>query len=61
MEEQEKLPYIPDAIITYLERVFPNKMPIEELTYFEYGKAAGVQEVIQHLKQVKNWSEEKDV
>ena len=60
-EQQEKLPYVSDAIITYLEKVFPNKISLEEKTQFQYGKAAGIQEVIQHLKQVKNWSEEKDV
>lgn len=59
--KEELYPYIPDAIIKYLEKAFPNRISMEEKTQFDYGKAAGMQEVIQHLKQVKTWSEEKDV
>lgn len=60
-EEQDKLPYIPDAVIFYLEKKYPNKISLEEQTQFQNGKAAGIQEVIQHLKLVKIWSEEKNV
>ncbi len=61
-EEKDKIPYIPDAVILYLETIYPNKIPLTEQTQFQYGLAAGKQEVIQHLKTVKQWSEEeKDV
>lgn len=60
-EKQDNLPYIPDAVIIYLEKIYPNETPMEEKSQFQYGKAAGCQEVIQHLKTIKKWSEEKDV
>jgi hypothetical protein len=63
MEENLKqdYPLIPEAVIIYLEEVFPNKYPTDELTQYQLGKGAGNQEVIQHLKQVKQWSEEQNV
>jgi hypothetical protein len=63
MEENLKqdYPLIPEAVIIYLEKVFPNKYPTDELTQYQFGKGAGNQEVIQHLKQVKQWSEEQNV
>lgn len=60
-EEQDKLPYIPDAVIIYLEKIYPNETPMKEKTQFQYGVAAGWQEVIQHLKTVKQWSDKENV
>ena len=60
-ETNNNYPLIPDAVIVYLEKVFPDKYPITELSQYELGCGAGVQRVIQHLKQVKKWSEDKDV
>ena len=59
--EQQNYPLIPDALIIYLEKTFPDKYPLKELSQYELGYGAGIQSVIQHLKQVKQWSEEQDV
>ena len=37
------------------------KLPKEEISAFNLGKEVGKQEIIQHLKSIKKWSEEKDV
>lgn len=60
-ETREDLPLIPDAVIKYLEKVFPNEYPVKELNPYQLGAGAGEQRVINHLKQVKQWSEEIDV
>ena len=60
-ETNNNYPLIPDAVIVYLERTFPDKYPITELSQYELGFGAGQQGIIQHLKQVKQWSEDKDV
>lgn len=59
--ETEQLPYVPDGVITYLERTFPNTIPLKEQSMFQYGRLAGIEEVKQHLQQVKIWSENKNV
>ena len=60
-ENQEQYPYVPEAVILWLEKQFPNQIPMKEQSIFDYGRAVGQQDIIQHLKQVKQWSEEKDV
>lgn len=60
-ENQGQYPYIPDAVITYLQKQFPNHTPMSEYSMFTYGRFAGHQDIIQHLQQVKQWSEENNV
>lgn len=60
-EIKEEYPYIPDSVIIYLEKNFPDKLPKNEISAFNLGKEVGKQEIIQHLKTIKQWSEEKDV
>ena len=48
-ETNNNYPLIPDAVIIYLERTFPDKYPITELSQYELGFGAGQQGVIQHL------------
>lgn len=57
----DEYPYVSDSIIVYLEKAFPDKLPKEEISAFNLGKEVGKQEIIQHLKTIKKWSEEKDV
>lgn len=59
--KEEIYPYVPNSIIVYLEKTFPNKLPEEEIAAFYLGKEVGKQELIQHLKTIKKWSEETDV
>ena len=59
--KEMEYPYVPDSIIIYLEKAFPDKLPKEEISAFNLGKEVGKQEIIQHLKTIKKWSEEKDV
>ncbi len=59
--EETKLPLVPDGLITYLETQFPDKVPMGDLSPRELGYKQGEQGIIQHLKQVKQWSEDKDV
>jgi hypothetical protein len=59
--EETKYPLIPDGLIIYLEQNFPNEIPMGDLSPRELGVKQGEQGLIQHLKQVKQWSEDKDV
>lgn len=59
--EETKLPLVSDGLITYLEKQFPDKVPMGDLSPRELGYKQGEQGIIQHLKQVKQWSEDKDV
>jgi hypothetical protein len=59
--EETKYPLIPDGLITYLEEQFPDRVPLGEVTLRELGFEQGIQVVIQHLKEVKKWSEEDNV
>ena len=60
--EETKLPLVSDGLLAYLEKTFPNEYPIKEISSYQLGFGAGEQWVIQHLKEVKKWSEEdKDV
>ena len=59
--EETKYPLVPDGLIAYLETHFPDKIPMGELSPRELGYKQGEQGIIQHLKQVKQWSEDKDV
>lgn len=61
VETEENYPLIPDGVIAYLEKIFPNKYPTEELTPYQLGYGAGRQGLIEHLKQVKQWGEDKYV
>lgn len=61
MMDKELLPYIPEPVILYMEKTFPNELPKEEISAFNLGRKVGIQDAIQHLKVVKQWSEEKDV
>lgn len=63
MEEETKdtYPYVSDGMLKYLKRTFPNQLPSKEVSAFELGQLMGIQYVIQHLEQVKQWSEEKNV
>ena len=56
--DETRYPYVPDAVIKYLESNFPNKYPMEETATYQLGYGAGIQWLIQHLKTVKQWSEE---
>ena len=59
--EETKLPLVPDSLIVYLEKQFPDRVPMGEVSPRELGYKQGEQGIIQHLKQVKQWSEDKDV
>lgn len=57
-DSKEDYPLIPDGLITYLENKFPDKYPTKEISPYQLGYGAGEQGIIQHLKLVKQWSEE---
>lgn len=59
--DETKLPLIPDGLILYLEEVYPNEVPMGDISQRELGYKQGIQEVIRHLKQAKKWSEEDNV
>ena len=60
--EETKYPFVSNGLIAYLEKTFPNEYPTKEISTYQLGFGAGEQSIIQHLKQVKKWSEEdKDV
>lgn len=55
---KKHLPYISDELISYLEKIYPDKHPRKEKQPFEQGIEAGYHLLIDHLKQVKKWSED---
>lgn len=59
--EETKYPLISDGLITYLTEHYPNEVPMGDVSPRELGIKQGEQGLIQHLKQVKKWSEDKDV
>lgn len=58
--ENQYYPYIPNEVLEYLKQAYPSTLPMYELKAFDLGKLVGQQEVIQHLSEVKKWSEEKE-
>ena len=42
--------HIDQSLIDHLDRTYPNRLPTEQCTPFEYGKLAGKQELIEHIK-----------
>ena len=60
-ETNLQLPLIPQAVLDYLEKTFPDRLPTREVSPFALGYEVGTQRVIQHLRKVKQWGEEKDV
>ena len=59
--EETKYPFVSNGLIAYLEKTLPNEYPTKEISTYQLGFGAGEQSIIQHLKQVKKWSEDKDV
>lgn len=51
-------PTISDSIIKYLTEICPDNLPRTQISDFELGKLVGKQELIDHLKEAKKWSEE---
>ena len=50
MSEPTKAPYIEPALIAWLERVFPNKVPKVTYTEREIWMGVGVQNIIANLR-----------
>jgi hypothetical protein len=59
--EETKYPLIPDGLLFYLKEQFPDKVPMGDVTPRELGFQQGIQWLIQHLIEVKKWSEEDNV
>lgn len=53
-------PFISDELIMVLQRDFPNKLPMRELSSFELGKLVGHAEVIEKLITEQQINEGKD-
>lgn len=55
---KQQLPPINNTIIEHyldnLETRFPDKLPLKELSTFEQGKLVGQQEVIRHIKAIRD-------
>ena len=52
-----KYPIITDSLIKYLSEAYPNKLPETFKDAYELGRLSGQQDIINHLKQVKEWNE----
>lgn len=48
----KELPDIPESIITYLKSIYPNELPMKQLTDYEQGILTGQQQVINHLDSI---------
>jgi hypothetical protein len=59
--DETKYPLISDGLLLYLKEQFPDKVPMGDITPRELGFEQGIQWVIQHLREVKKWSEEDNV
>ncbi len=57
---EKQLPYISDELISYLEKIYPDKCTRKEKNPFEQGIDAGYQLLIDHLRQVKRWKEDEE-
>lgn len=51
-------PIITDKLIECLELTFPDKIPRKQISEYEFGRLAGIQEVIDKLKAEKRFMEE---
>jgi hypothetical protein len=50
-----------ERLLFYLKEQFPDKVPMGDVTPRELGFQQGIQWLIQHLHEVKKWSEEDNV
>lgn len=48
----DRMPHVDLALVEYLEKTNPDKIPLHELDMHTYGKLAGKAELIRHLRQL---------